>query len=156
MYSIRVGHLLANAILNTYFLLRISISQIWQVPKGFIAIDGTSLTVCEVVDHDEEYGTGWFSFMLIEHTQNHVIMPHKPVGGKVNIEVDVMGKYVQRSLSSILARMTEIERVLSIKQSKGGYEGSSTAAQASASSTSSIEDRLSVLETKVSALQKEK
>lgn len=34
------------------------------VPKGFIAVDGTSLTVCEV-DNDE----CWFSFMLVAYTQ---------------------------------------------------------------------------------------
>lgn len=38
------------------------------VPKGFIAVDGTSLTVCEV--NTEE---SWFSFMLVAYTQveNH-------------------------------------------------------------------------------------
>ncbi len=111
--------------------------------------------MCEVVDHDEDYGgTGWFSFMLIEHTQKHVIMPHKSIGGKVNIEVDVMGKYVQRSLSSILARMTEIERVLATVQQGQGQRSISDAGDKAASSSiaASIEDRLSSLEQKVDAL----
>lgn len=34
------------------------------VPKGYIAVDGTSLTVCEV-NHDES----WFTFMLVAYTQ---------------------------------------------------------------------------------------
>lgn len=34
------------------------------VPKGFIAVDGTSLTVCEV-DNEES----WFTFMLVAYTQ---------------------------------------------------------------------------------------
>lgn len=34
------------------------------VPKGFIAVDGTSLTVCEV-DNEER----WFTFMLVAYTQ---------------------------------------------------------------------------------------
>jgi riboflavin synthase len=48
------------------------------VPKGFIAIDGTSLTVCEV-NHAE----GWFTFMLVAYTQQHIIIPTKQVGDKV-------------------------------------------------------------------------
>ena len=51
------------------------------VPKGFIAIDGTSLTVVDV--NVEE---GWFSFMLIEYTQKKIIIPAKEVGEKVNLE----------------------------------------------------------------------
>ena len=55
------------------------------VPKGFVAIDGTSLTVCEV-----NSGESWFTFMLIEYTQKKIIVPTKEVGGLVNIEVDVL------------------------------------------------------------------
>jgi riboflavin synthase alpha subunit len=43
----------------------------------YIAIDGTSLTVCEVNRTE-----GWFTFMLIAYTQKHVIIPHKAVGDK--------------------------------------------------------------------------
>lgn len=39
------------------------------VPKGFIAVDGTSLTVCEV--NTEEC---WFTFMLVAYTQVHIYM----------------------------------------------------------------------------------
>ena len=51
-------------------------------PSGFIAIDGTSLTICDV-----DQGKQTFSFMLIAHTQAAVILPGKPVGVAVNIEV---------------------------------------------------------------------
>lgn len=34
----------------------------------------------------------WFTFMLIDYTQKHVIIPAKKDGGKVNVEVDVMSK----------------------------------------------------------------
>ena len=37
------------------------------VPKGYIAVDGTSLTVCEV-----NRAEGWFNLMLIQHTQQCV------------------------------------------------------------------------------------
>jgi riboflavin synthase alpha subunit len=36
---------------------------------------------------------GWFNLMLVQHTQQIIIMPHKKVGEKVNLEVDVAGKY---------------------------------------------------------------
>jgi riboflavin synthase len=74
------------------------------VPKGFIAIDGTSLTVCEVNTTE-----GWFNFMLVAYTQQHIIIPKKPLGGKVNIEVDVTAKYVEKSMSALLGRVEALE-----------------------------------------------
>ncbi|KAK2980333.1 hypothetical protein RJ640_012203 [Escallonia rubra] len=65
------------------------------VPKGFIAVDGTSLTVVKVFDEE-----GCFNFMLVEYTQQKVVIPLKRVGQKVNLEVDILGKYVERLLSS--------------------------------------------------------
>eukprot|EP00957_Ditylum_brightwellii_P003157 240374-Ditylum_brightwellii.AAC.1 len=58
----------------------------YVVPKGFIAIDGTSLTVCEV-----DMAANTFTFMLVEYTQKKIIVPAKLKGDKVNIEVDVLG-----------------------------------------------------------------
>ncbi|KAJ2690524.1 Riboflavin synthase alpha chain [Coemansia sp. RSA 1285] len=72
------------------------------VPKGFIAIDGTSLTVCDVDDKD-----GWFSIMLIAYTQSHVVLPAKNEGDLVNIEVDMLGKYVEKVTASILGASTD-------------------------------------------------
>ncbi|XP_059663154.1 riboflavin synthase-like [Cornus florida] len=65
------------------------------VPKGFIAVDGTSLTVVKVFDEEE-----CFNFMLVAYTQQKVVIPLKKVGQKVNLEVDILGKYVERLLSS--------------------------------------------------------
>ncbi|MCL7028240.1 hypothetical protein MKW94_013926 [Papaver nudicaule] len=65
------------------------------VPKGFIAVDGTSLTVCQVFDDEE-----CFNFMLVAYTQQNVVIPLKKVGQKVNLEVDILGKYVERLLHS--------------------------------------------------------
>jgi len=77
------------------------------VPKGFICVDGTSLTVCDV---DTDAGT--FNFMLIEFTQQKVIIPKKKVGDAVNLEVDVIAKYVEQSLSSVIARLEALEAKL--------------------------------------------
>ncbi|GAA0161351.1 transferase [Lithospermum erythrorhizon] len=65
------------------------------VPKGFIAVDGASLTVVDVFDDE-----GCFNFMLVAYTQNNIVIPLKKVGQKVNVEVDILGKYVERLLSS--------------------------------------------------------
>lgn len=61
------------------------------VPKGYIAVDGASLTVVDVLPEA-------FTFMLIAYTQDHIVLPHKPRGSRVNLEVDILGKYVERFL----------------------------------------------------------
>jgi riboflavin synthase len=75
------------------------------VPKGFIAIDGTSLTV---IDTDVEACT--FTFMLIEYTQKKIIIPMKQIGEVVNIEVDVLAKYSEATIrQSVLPRIDVLE-----------------------------------------------
>lgn len=74
------------------------------VPKGFIAIDGTSLTVVDVNASSRR-----FSFMLVEYTQKKIIIPKKSIGEKVNLEVDVLGKYSETALSSLLPRLEALE-----------------------------------------------
>ncbi len=61
------------------------------VPKGSIAVDGISLTV---VDVDDEK----FSVSLIPHTLAITSLGLKKNGDKVNIETDVLSKYVSKSL----------------------------------------------------------
>ena len=65
---------------------------------------GTSLTVCEV-----NKAEGWFEFMLIEFTQQKVIIPKKAIGETVNLEVDVIAKYVENSLASVIERLEALE-----------------------------------------------
>ncbi|XWS66448.1 hypothetical protein CRYUN_Cryun05aG0200100 [Craigia yunnanensis] len=67
----------------------------YVVPKGFIAVDGTSLTVVNVFEEEL-----CFDFMLVAYTQQKVVIPLKEVGQKVNLEVDILGKYVERLLNS--------------------------------------------------------
>ncbi|MBP3380029.1 MAG: riboflavin synthase [Ruminococcus sp.] len=59
------------------------------VEKGSVAIDGVSLTVAKV---DE---TG-FSVSIIPHTAANTILPTKKVGDRVNLENDIIGKYVEK------------------------------------------------------------
>jgi len=74
------------------------------VTKGFIAVDGTSLTVCDV---NSTLGQEWFTFMLVEYTQKKIIVTSKNVGDLVNLEVDVLGKYMENVISS---RMNALEK----------------------------------------------
>ena len=60
------------------------------IEKGFIAVEGTSLTVCDVSYERNP----WFTLMLIDHTQKHVNIPLKQIGDTVNLEFDVLVKYL--------------------------------------------------------------
>jgi len=62
------------------------------VPKGSVAVDGVSLTVVDVVERR-------FSVALIPHTLDVTTLGIRRVGDMVNIENDILGKYVQRLLS---------------------------------------------------------
>lgn len=63
------------------------------VEKGYIAVDGVSLTVAEM-------GRETFTVALIAYTQLAVIMGRQTVGALVNIEVDIIAKYVERLLEA--------------------------------------------------------
>lgn len=63
------------------------------VPKGYIAIDGMSLTVVET-------GVDWFTISFIPHTRAVTVAQHYERGRLVNIEVDILGKYVEKLLGS--------------------------------------------------------
>lgn len=60
--------------------------------KGSIAVDGISLTVAKVTDQD-------FTVSLIPHTVKVTNLRHRKAGDKVNLETDVLAKYVERLLS---------------------------------------------------------
>ena len=61
----------------------------FTVFKGSIAIDGISLTVNSVSDSS-------LSVALIPHTVDRTTLATKQVGAKVNLEVDMIGKYVEK------------------------------------------------------------
>ena len=63
----------------------------YVVEKGSITVDGISLTVTRVDDSS-------FSLALIPHTVQATAIAAKPVGGRVNLEVDMIAKYVERLL----------------------------------------------------------
>jgi riboflavin synthase len=60
--------------------------------KGSIAVDGVSLTLCEVTDER-------FSVMLIPHTLSVTTLGQLKPGDRVNLETDLLAKYVARQLA---------------------------------------------------------
>ena len=67
------------------------------VEKGSITVDGVSLTVVEVVDGTDQTGDqAWFSVSLIPTTLSDTTLGSRQVGDPVNLEVDVIAKYVER------------------------------------------------------------
>ncbi len=75
------------------------------IEKGSITIDGVSLTV-------NSCGAGLFTVSIIPHTLKVTTLGTLKVGSKVNIEVDIIGKYVEKLLSPRPA-----------KANSGGSEG---------------------------------
>jgi riboflavin synthase len=65
----------------------------YVVPKGFIAIDGVSLTV---VERDDD----GFTVAFIPHTLSHTVAGRYQIGTVVNLEADIVGKYVVHWLTS--------------------------------------------------------
>lgn len=62
------------------------------IKKGSIAIDGISLTVTQTTENN-------FSVSLIPHTAKETTLGFKDVGDTVNLETDIIGKYVERMLT---------------------------------------------------------
>jgi riboflavin synthase alpha subunit len=69
----------------------------YLVPKGSIAIDGVSLTIVEV-------GRTSFQVALIPHTLEVTTLRDLSVGSVVNLEVDVMAKYVEKFVNAFNER----------------------------------------------------
>jgi len=61
----------------------------YAAEKGSVAVDGISLTVADVNKDD-------FSVSLIPHTREVTVLKYKNKGSVVNIEFDIIGKYVER------------------------------------------------------------
>jgi riboflavin synthase len=65
----------------------------YVVEKGSIALDGVSLTVIEI-------GDSWFTVSLIPESLERTNLGAAGPGTKVNVEVDVLAKYVERLIGS--------------------------------------------------------
>jgi riboflavin synthase len=102
------GHIVQGHVDGTGAVLSRSPSEHWEVvrislpvnlaryvvEKGSITVDGISLTV-SALGHDPESGD-WFEVSLIPTTRQLTTLGGAPVGTAVNLEVDVIAKYVER------------------------------------------------------------
>jgi riboflavin synthase len=66
--------------------------------KGSIALDGVSMTVNEVRDAEE--GAAHFSVNVIPHTAGQTTLGDLKVGQQLNVEVDVLARYIDRMLAA--------------------------------------------------------
>jgi riboflavin synthase len=69
------------------------------VPKGSICVNGVSLTVVDVAENT-------FTFTIIPYTFEHTTFHRLTTGETVNLEFDIIGKYIQRQLQPYLARFS--------------------------------------------------
>ena len=67
----------------------------YLVEKGFIAIDGISLTIVKVL-------TSSFTLSVIPYTRINTNLRDQQIGGKVNLEVDILAKYVENLMAQRL------------------------------------------------------
>ncbi len=67
---------------------------LYMVPKGSVAVDGVSLTLVNVERNR-------FSVALIPHTLDETVLGLRKVGDAVNVETDLIGKYVYKYLSTL-------------------------------------------------------
>ena len=69
---------------------------VYCIPKGSIAVDGMSLTIAALRDHE-------FDVMIIPFTWQHTNVHARRPGDRVNLECDIVGKYVARAAQVALA-----------------------------------------------------
>ena len=61
----------------------------YMVPKGSVALDGVSLTLVDIKEKS-------FTVSLIPHTKEETILMNKNIGDIINIECDILGKYIYK------------------------------------------------------------
>lgn len=89
------GEIISSRYVDNAVYFEIQINQEllkYFIPKGSVTVDGTSLTVFGVTDSG-------FVISLIPVTQEDSIIGKKRVGDKVNIECDMLAKYIERLLT---------------------------------------------------------
>ena len=67
-------------------------------PKGSVALDGVSLTVNDVSDSED--GATRFTVNIIPHTAHHTTFAGIAAGRQLNVEADVLARYIQRMMDA--------------------------------------------------------
>jgi riboflavin synthase len=97
----------------------------YVVTKGSVAVDGISLTIAEAADRT-------FSLSIIPHTWDNTTLHEKRAGDPVNIECDILGKYVEKMLGGYIAgaeRAAERGGVTMDLLTRSGYVATATATE---------------------------
>ena len=99
------GQVIARAPSEHWEVVRIALPAPlarYVVEKGSVTVDGVSLTVSGLADSNTAgyQGDHWFEVSLIPTTLGLTTLGRAPVGTAVNIEVDVIAKYVERMLTA--------------------------------------------------------
>ena len=110
-------------------VLRIALPAPWMryvFAKGYVAVDGASLTVAEA--RREADGSGWFEVWLIPETLRMTIFGDKAAGDAVNIEIERQTQIVVDTVERVLAErlgplMPAIERLLADAAPAAGRPG---------------------------------
>ncbi|HBB34538.1 MAG TPA: riboflavin synthase [Cyanobacteria bacterium UBA8803] len=98
-------------------------SNLWQrqiapylVPKGSIAVNGVSLTIadCDSQGH-------WFKVAVIPHSYAQTNLSHLKTGSWVNLESDILGKYVEKLLSHRVAGVAPLDDISPEFLAEHGY-----------------------------------
>lgn len=97
------GHVISRASSQNWEVVRVALPPElarYVVEKGSITVDGVSLTVSALgVDNSGDDASGdWFEVSLIPTTLEMTTLGRAAVGTPVNLEVDVIAKYVERLL----------------------------------------------------------
>ena len=93
-----VGALISRSPAEHWDVVRISLPEglvRYVVEKGSVGVDGVSLTVTAAFDAE---GPPWFEVSLIPETLRRTTLGRKQPGDAVNLEVDVIAKYVEKLL----------------------------------------------------------
>lgn len=86
-----ISNIRKEGISNVYSIKVAGENEKYLIYKGSITINGTSLTVSSV-------GDGYFEVSIIPHTSDQTVISELKPGDTVNLEFDIIGKYVERLL----------------------------------------------------------
>jgi riboflavin synthase len=114
------GHIVQGHVDGTGTVISRTASEHWEVvriglpaelaryvvEKGSIAVDGVSLTVSGL---GIDAGRDWFEVSLIPTTLSETTLAGVPAGGDVNLEVDVIAKYVERAVQAFMPSNREFD-----------------------------------------------
>ena len=105
------------------FMAPASLTDLWKrqvarylVPKGSIAVNGVSLTIADC----DPQGS-WFKAAVIPHTYAQTNLSHLQTGSWVNIESDILGKYVDKLLGHQLPASNHRNEISATFLAEHGY-----------------------------------